>query len=185
MQFRPIPNRLQSKLDRSPQFFARDPTQIVSSPVDPTVAALRIDGEDGQPLTILVNYACHPVVLGAENLRCSADYPAVMAKTVEAAFPNHPLTFCKGGADDIDPYYANTPTQQDPERWRDWTGNRLGDEAVRVAKTIETADEPDSSLDFADDTMPVRTRWDIAKFYEAFHRVFNPQQFRFTRCRAC
>lgn len=25
--------------------------------------------------------------------------------------------------------------------------------------------------------MPVRTRWDISKFYEAFHRVFNPQQF--------
>jgi neutral ceramidase len=171
-------NRLQTKLDHSAKFYARDPTQIVSSPVDPTVAVLRIDGEDGQPLAILVNYACHPVVFGAENLRYSADYPAAMAKTVEAAFPSHPLTFfLQGGAGDIDPYYANTATQQDPERWRDWTGNHLGDEVVRVAKTIQTADETEGSLDFADDTMTVKTRWDIAKFEESFHRVFNPHQY--------
>jgi neutral ceramidase len=171
-------NRLQTKLDHSPQFFARDPTQIISSPVDPTVGVLRIDTEDGQPMAILVNYACHAVVLGAENERWSADWPAAMAKTVEAAFPSHPVTFfMQGGAGDIDPYYANTATQQDPVRWRDWTGDRVGEEAVRVAKTIETKDEPDGSLDFADDRMTVKTRWDIAKFDESFHRVFNPHQF--------
>lgn len=171
-------NRLQTKLDRSPQFFARNPTQIISSPVDPTVGVLRIDTADGKPMAILVNYACHPVVLGAENERYSADWPAAMAKTVEDAFPSHPLTFfLQGGAGDIDPYYANTATQQDPVRWREWTGDRVGEEAVRVAKTIETNDEPDGSLDFADDSITVRTRWDIAKFDEALHRVFNPHQF--------
>lgn len=171
-------NRLQTKLDHSPQFFARDPTQIVSSPVDPTVAVLRIDTEDGQPMAILVNYACHAVVMSAENERYSADWPGAMAKTVEAAFPSHPLTFfLQGGAGDIDPYYANTPNQQDPVRWRDWTGQHVGDEAVRVAKTIESKDEPDGSLDFADDAMTVKTRWDLTKFYEALHRVFNPHQF--------
>jgi neutral ceramidase len=103
-------NRLQTKLDHGSQFFARDPTQIISSPVDPTVGVLRIDAEDGQPMAILVNYACHAVVLGAENERWSADWPAAMAKTVEEAFPTHPLTFfLQGGAGDIDPYYANTP----------------------------------------------------------------------------
>jgi neutral ceramidase len=171
-------NRLHTKLDHKSEFFARDPTQIVSSPVDPTVAVLRIDREDGQPLAILVNYACHAVVLGAENERYSADWPAAMAKTVEDAFPSHPLTFfLQGGAGDIDPYYANTPNQQDPVRWRDWTGDRVGGEAVRVAKGIETKDESEGSLDFADDIMTVKTRWDIAKFDDAFHRVFNQHQF--------
>jgi neutral ceramidase len=171
-------NRLHTKLDRSSEFFARDPTQIVSSPADPTVGVLRIDREDGQPLAILVNYACHAVVLGAENERYSADWPSAMAKTVEDAFPSHPVTFfLQGGAGDIDPYYANTPNQQDPIRWRDWTGDRVGGEAVRVAKRIETKDEPDGSLDFADDTMTVKTRWDITKFDDAFHRVFNSHQF--------
>ena len=150
----------------------RDPTQIISSPVDPTVGVLRIDGaSDGKPMAILINYACHAVVLGGENERWSADWPAAMAKTVEDAFPSHPMTFfLQGGAGDVNPYY---PNPQDPVRWRDWIGSRVGQEAVQVAKTIEMKDEPNGNLDFADDTMTVKTRWNIASFNEAFHLIWN------------
>ena len=166
-------NRLQT-----PQSFAhdpRDPTQIISSPVDPTVGVLRIDtAADGRPMAILVNYACHAVVLGGENERWSADWPAAMATTVEDAFPSHPMTFfLQGGAGDINPYY---PNPQDPVRWRDWIGNRVGQETVRVAKAIETKDEPDGSLDFADDTMTAKTRWNIPAFNEAFRLTWNPHE---------
>jgi hypothetical protein len=34
---------------------------------------------------VLVNYACHPAVLGRDNLEYSADYVGVMARTVEEA----------------------------------------------------------------------------------------------------
>ena len=47
-------------------------------PVDPTVGVIRIDRGDGTPLAILVNYACHPVVFGPDNLDYSADYPSEM-----------------------------------------------------------------------------------------------------------
>lgn len=171
-------NRLQTKLDGTGKFIGRDPTQIVSSPIDPTVAILRVDTEDGQPLAILVNYACHPVVFGAENLRYSADFPAAVARTVNEAFPSHPICFfLQGAPGDIDPYYANTALQQDPDRWRNWTGKRVGDEAVRVAKTIETKAEANGSLDFADDTLTVEPRWDPAKFEESYKHVFNAKQF--------
>lgn len=167
-------NRLQTKLDRSSMAFGNDSTQIVSSPVDPTVAVLRIDTQDGQPMAILVNYACHAVVFGADNLRYSADFPAVMASTVEEAFPSHPLAFfLQGGAGDIDPYYANTPLRQDAQQRRQWTGERLGTEAVRVAKKIQTQVEPDGSLDFAADTMSVPTRWDLEKFAEAYGQIWS------------
>ena len=167
-------NRLQTKLDRNSTLFGNDSTQIISSPVDPTVAVLRIDTQDGQPMAILVNYACHAVVFGADNLRYSADFPAVMASTVENAFPSHPLVFfLQGGAGDIDPYYANTPLQQDAERWRQWTGDRLGTEAVRVAKKIQATAEPDGALDFADDTITVPTRWNPEKFAAAYARIWN------------
>lgn len=171
-------NRLQTKLDRTSKFFARDPTRIISSPIDPTVAVLRIDTEKGQPLAILVNYACHAVVFGADNLRYSADYPAAMANTVENAFSSHPLTFfLQGGAGDIDPYYANTPLEQDPERWRQWTGKRLGEEAVRVAKSIQTQPESEGSIEFTDDTITVKTRWNLEKFRQSLLRVWGPKEF--------
>lgn len=167
-------NRLQTKLDRGSMLFGNDSTQIISSPVDPTVAVLRINTQDGQPMAILVNYACHAVVFGADNLRYSADFPAAMASTVEKAFPNHPLVFfLQGGAGDIDPYYANTPVQQDAQRWREWTGDRLGTEVVRVARKIQTQAEPDGTLDFVDDTMTVPTRWDLTKFAESYARIWN------------
>lgn len=167
-------NRLQTKLDRSSWLFGNDFTQVISSPVDPTVAVLRVDGEDGQPIAILVNYACHPVVFSGGNREYSADYPAVMASTVEASFPSHPLTFfLQGAAGDIDPYYANTPKAQDPQLRRKWTGERLGTEAARVAHKIETKVESDGTLDFTEDAITVPTRWTLAQAAAAYSRIWN------------
>jgi neutral ceramidase len=168
-------NRLESSLPEG--FHAANHTDhFVSSPVDPTVAVLRIDAMDGQPLAILVNYACHPVVFGADNISYSADYPAVMSKTVEAAFGGHPLAFfLQGGPGDIDPYYANTRVEEDPDKWRNWTGQQLGDEASRVAKTIQTASEADGSLDFVDEKLDFKLRWDPATFHDAYLRTWGPE----------
>ena len=44
--------------------------------VDTCLPVLRIQGGDGQTIAIMVSYACHPVVLGADNRRWTADYPA-------------------------------------------------------------------------------------------------------------
>jgi len=168
-------NRLETRLDGGFKF-GNDTSRIISSPVDPTVAVLRIDTQDGAPLAILVNYACHPVVFGADNIRYSADYPAGVSKTVEAAFDHRPLCFfLQGGAGDVDPYYANTHVQEDPEKWRDWTGRRLGEEAARVAKNIQTVNEPDGSLDFTEQIVPFHLRWDLEKFKAAFLAVWGPE----------
>jgi neutral ceramidase len=168
-------NRLETKRTEGFEFGSRT-NRMISSPVDPTVAVLRVDTMDGNPLAILVNYACHPVVFGAENVSYSADFPAIMSKTVETAFGGAPMAFfLQGGAGDIDPYYANTPTQEEPDRWRNWTGQQLGEEAVRVAKTIQTKAESDASLDFVDETIDFRMRWNPDKFYDAYLRTWGPQ----------
>ena len=73
-------------------------TQMPTWPVDPTIAVLRIDQMDGQPLAILVNYSTHPVTFGPDNLRFSADFPGVMCKVVEQAFGGKPLAFFVQGA---------------------------------------------------------------------------------------
>src|SRR5947199_5660329 len=79
-------NRLRVNSDGSVSWFERNLTELPTAPVDGTVSVLRIDDTDGQPLAIVVNYACHPVIFGSDNFQYSADFPAAMTKTVEAAF---------------------------------------------------------------------------------------------------
>ena len=51
-------------------------------PVDPTVTVLRFNRTDIAPVS-LVHYACHPTVLGPDNLLVSRDYPGFAVDAVE------------------------------------------------------------------------------------------------------
>jgi neutral ceramidase len=169
-------NRLRVEADGSTHWFERNNTMVPTSPVDPTVSVLRVDDTAGRPLAILVNYACHPVVFGSDNLQYSADFPGVMIKTMEQAFGGETVPmFLQGGDGDINPYYAVHPLNQDAVKMRDWTGERLGQEAVRVAKSIRTESVPEASLDIAEDTLEFRLRWDAEKFREAIVGSWGPK----------
>lgn len=155
-----------------------NPTKVPTAPVDPTVAVVRIDTLDGRPLAILVNYACHPVIFGEDNLRYSADYPGVMVKFVQHAFGGKPLCmFLQGAAGDIDPYYASTPVVDGAVRWRDWTGQELGREAARVARGIQTRVDSDASLQFAEDVLRVPVRWNPEGFRAGLLAKYGPTVF--------
>ena len=167
-------NRLRINTDGPVTWFERNLTQVPTAPVDGTVSVLRVDGIDGQPLAILVNYACHPVVFGSDNLQYSADFPAVMTQTVEDAFASKPLCFfLQGAPGDINPYYAVTPLEQDAVDMRNWTGRILGEEAARIAKEIHTHADEDPELQFAEDFVHVGLRWDPDKWQEAMVAVFG------------
>jgi hypothetical protein len=173
-------NRLRVNPDGTVTWFEVNKTMIPTAPVDSTVSVLRVDTAEGKPLAILVNYACHPVVFGPDNLQYSADYPGVMIKTVEQAFAtslaSQPLgMFLQGGDGDINPFYAVTPLPQDAVKMRDWTGERLGQEAARVAKATQTVPAQDASLDFAEDLLEFRMRWNPEKFREAVLKSWGPQ----------
>jgi neutral ceramidase len=164
-------NRLRRNPDGTTTWMDRNPTMIPTSPVDPTVSVLRVDTNEGRPLAILVNYACHPVVFGPDNLRFSADFPGAMASTIEQAFGGQPVCFfLQGAPGNINPYHAVTPLVQDAVKWRDWTGERLGGEAARVAKGIQTESNAEASLDFAEDSLTFHLRWQPERFREALLR---------------
>jgi len=161
-------NRHRANPDGTVTWFEHNPTQIPTAPVDPTVAVLRVDAVDGRPLAVLVNYACHPVVFGPDNTQYSADYPAVMTKTVEQAMGGQPLCFfLQGAPGDINPYYAVIPLKENAVQRRDWTGTKLGEEAARVAKEVRTEAAAEPSLDFAEDTLDLHFRWNSEKFRQA------------------
>lgn len=173
-------NRIHINLDGKVTMQWSNPTEAPSAPVDPTVAVLRIDNREGVPLAILVNYACHPVVFGPDNLQYSADWPGVMDAAVERAFTSpgsasDPLCiFLQGGDGDLNPYYADTPRQQDAVGRRDWTGNRIAEEAIRTARAIVTTPEPDGRLQVSEDLLDMRPRWDRAQFRAALLSSWGP-----------
>ena len=171
-------NRRRANPDGTVTMLWTNPTKVPTAPADPTVSVLRIDTAAGKPLAVLVNYACHPVVFGPDNLRYSADYVGVMRRTVEDEFRGEPLCLFLQGADgDINPYYATTPFAQEAIEKRDWTGEQLGREAARVAKSIRTEAASEASLRFAEDVLPVRVRWDPEKFREGLLRAFGSRIF--------
>jgi len=155
-----------------------NPVKQPTSPLDPTVLVMRVDDSNGAPLAVLVNYACHPVVLGPDNLKYSADFVGAMTKTVEKAFDGAPLCFFLQGADgDINPYFATTPLTEGALERRDWSGKQLGEEAVHVAKAIHTRGSSDATIDFADDVLSFQLRWDAAKFRQGLLNNYGRRVF--------
>ena len=154
-------------------------TQAPTYPVDPLFEVLRIDQIDGQPLAILVNYAAHPVTFGSDALGYSADFPGVMCKVVEQAFGGKPLAFFAQGADgDINVFDAGTPINLDVVGRRDWAGETLGKAAVSTAQQIRTEADSDPVIDFADDPLALKLRWDAEKFRKETLRELGPEAFQ-------
>ena len=169
-------NRRKLNPDGTVTMMFRNPTKIPTAPFDPTVAVLRIDTENRKPLAVLVNYACHPVVVMANLKQYSADFPGVMCETVEQAFgPQTMAFFLNGGAGDIDTYYTGVPLEEDPVGRMEWSGETLGKEAVRVAQKIRTEPSPEASLDFSEDWLTFGFRWDVEKYMKAFEESVEPE----------
>jgi neutral ceramidase len=173
-------NRLRINPDGTVTMMWSNPTRIPTSPVDPTVGVLRIDRLDGTPLAILVNYACHPVVIMANLRQYSADFPGVMCRTVEQAFEDRPLCFfLNGAAGDIDSYYTGVPAEQDPVAKMQWTGERLGREAARVAKAIHTEIMTVPSIDYKEDLINFHFRWNPEKYRQLFITDISSRPFEY------
>jgi neutral ceramidase len=158
-------------------------TQAPTYPVDPLIAVLRIDrmgGQmDGQPLAILVDYAAHPVTFGSDDLRYSADFPGVMCSVIEQAFGGKPLAFfVQGAAGDINVFDAGTPINLDVIGRRDWAGQTLGKAVVATARQIQTTADSNSTIDFADDSVALKLRWDPEVFRQETLREIGPAAFQ-------
>lgn len=70
--------------------------------LDASVQVLRVDAVDGGTLALLVNYACHPVMLGPLDA-ISGDYPGALCRHLSAAYEGATVLFANGACGDIDP----------------------------------------------------------------------------------
>jgi neutral ceramidase len=171
-------NRRQVRTDGRVIMLWTNPDKLPAAPVDPSVWVMRIDDLKGKPIAILVNYACHPVVLGPDNLKYSADFVSAMASTVETAFDSAALGFFLQGADgDINPYYATTSLGDGAIEKRDWTGEQLGKEAVRLANAVRTEVPRNPTIDFAEDVRHFHVRWNPPEFRKGLLSNYGPHVF--------
>jgi hypothetical protein len=96
--------------------------------------------------TLLVNFTCHAVVMGHNNLQISADYPGALNRYVET-LTNGSSLFLNGTCGDVNPltprtdltkvYDRSIGTFEDVE----WMGRILTCEAVKTAE-LSTPEEP-------------------------------------------
>jgi hypothetical protein len=94
---------------------------------DRTVGVIRIETLAGKPVCCIVNYACHPTVLGPGNRLISPDYPGSMRRTVEQV-TGATCFFLQGAAGDMGPvetFVSDAAVARN-------LGTRLGLEAARV-----------------------------------------------------
>lgn len=52
-------------------------------PVDEQIGIIKVEDTDGHTRAVLINYACHPTVLGPDNLKVTGDFPAFAVKEIE------------------------------------------------------------------------------------------------------
>ena len=169
--------------DGSTQMFWRNETKVSTTfPVDPTVGVIRVDRGDGTPLAVLVNYACHPVVLGPDNVNYSPDYPSEMRRYIEQEMGNGAMAFfLQGAPGDINPYFDKTPLIEDAIGVMKQTGQKLGAEAVRVARTIST--RPAENLRIQSKTVIVgaANRWNVEKLRPVLKERYRIEGARASR----
>lgn len=146
--------------DGSVKMFWRNTERIPTSPVDPTVGVIRIDDSSGKPRAILVNYACHAVVLGPDNLQISADYPGSMTARIERELPGAMVLFIQGGAGDINPYQDKQPMDQNAFGEAEKVGYALAEEALRVARRLNPKPNQNAALKVRADIFEFKHRWD-------------------------
>ena len=141
-------NRLVQRGDFSVTHF-ENPERIPYGSVDTQVGVIRITDVSSKVRAVLVNYACHPVVLGPRNIKISADYPGVMRELVEDHFGGQVMcVFVQGAAGDINPLFL----ARGDDREKDFEvvqrmGAMLATEVLRAMTFIN--DTPGTSKNFA------------------------------------
>jgi hypothetical protein len=77
-------------------------SKLAEKPVDREFLVLRVEDMDAKPIAHAVNFAAHPTMREARDLRFSADYPGPLAGLVEKQ-TGAPCLFLQGAAGDLSP----------------------------------------------------------------------------------
>jgi hypothetical protein len=129
-------------------------SRLPEKPVDRELLVMRVEDLHGKVIASGVNFAAHPTMRDAKDMRFSADYPGSLAIVVEKETAA-PCLFLQGAAGDLS---ANPGTDAGPDRF----GQRLGREVLDMAKTIRCGETDKHQLKRAEDDFCFKCRIDLA-----------------------
>ncbi len=160
-------NRRNPKSPSRPYFLYNWP----QGSVDPTVTVARIEDETRHVVGVLVNYACHPVTLGPNELNISRDYPGHALRVLEDVFGEDIIAmFVNGCCGNINPAWifdlpnvSPPPPRVFPEslevRLRETRrlGQILGGEALKALQSItDLSSEANLKIKQSNVKLPIR-----------------------------
>lgn len=160
-------NRRKVAADGKVTMVWRNAERLPTSPIDPTVGVIRVDDETGNPRAVIVNYACHAVILGPDNRQISADYPGYLRQRIERELPGALCLFIQGGAGDINPYLDKQPVAENGFGEAEKMGNALAEESLKVIRKLKPAANASAKLQAIAEVKEFRDRWDATKTVKA------------------
>ena len=106
--------------------------------LDKEVVVLRVDDAAGRPLAVMMNYGCHPTVMGYQNLLLSADYPGAARAALRRMDPDAVFMYTNGASGDVSTRFTRREqTFVEVERM----GRILAGEVLKVMQTIVTQNQ--------------------------------------------
>lgn len=117
-----------------------------SGPVDDELVVFKAEDEYGRTVASIVNFTCHAVVLGSNNLLITGEYPGYLSRTVES-LEGGVCLFLNGAFGDINPYTPGTNIERIYDRSMGCfddvirMGKALGCEAVKIMELVDLIDE--------------------------------------------
>jgi hypothetical protein len=144
--------------------FWRNPERIPTQPLDPTIRLLRVTDMDGKIRAVGVNYACHGVNLGPDNLEISADWPGYMRREVEQGLGNGALCFfLQGASGDINPYLDKQPVKEGGFAAAQESGHTIAVAVLEALKRMRPPAPSEGSIEVGQDRFEVPNRWAPSK----------------------
>lgn len=146
-----------------------------TSPVDLEAGIIRIDTTDGKPLAALVNYACHPVIFGPDNIQYSADWPGEMCRLVKAE-TGAECFFLQGGCGDINPYMDKMTLDEGAYDIVKEEGEKAGRAVLAAWGGIASSVPAQPAVSSVLERIDVGARWDLddPKQVEVLKQVYGP-----------
>jgi hypothetical protein len=138
--------------------FWRNEAQEPTSPVDPRVGVVQIADKSGRSRVVLVNYACHAVILGPDNRQISADWPGFMRGKVEREISGAYCLFLQGAAGDINPFQDKQPVTEAGFEVARQAGEEIAGEVLRLLESPEPGFS-DGHLKVRQDVLEIPHRW--------------------------
>jgi len=137
-------------------------------PMDDELVMVRIDDVRGHPMAVMMNYGCHPTVLGYQNLLISADFPGAARSTLRKVFPGTVFLFTNGASGDVSTRFTRREqTFAEVERM----GNMLAGEVLKVMSSVITESHVDLTGRVEPVKLPIRPFPSAKEAEETLHEL--------------